>query len=102
MCGISWCQATKTPGGSETFRVSAEIAGIAGNIVLNNALDTVRSEYISRLLKGVIQTKKAILIAINMPEAPKTKCKTCFGDPRIILYGFKKDPPPYIPTFLTP
>ena len=67
MCGISWCQATKTPGGSETFRVSAEIAGIAGNIVLNNALDTVRSEYISRLLK--IKTKSAIVCPLDKPAS---------------------------------
>ena len=40
MCGISWCQAIKTPGGSETFKVSADASAP------NNALDMVRSEYI--------------------------------------------------------
>ena len=33
---------------------------------------------------------KAILIAVDMSESHQTKCKTCFGGPRIFLSGFWK------------
>ena len=31
---------------------------------------------------------KAILIAVDMSELLQTKCKTCFGGPRLVLNGF--------------
>ena len=51
-------------------------------------------------------SKLAVLIALNMTKALQTKCKTCFGGPRLVLLGFweksvsSADPPP--PPFLTP
>ena len=35
-------------------------------------------------------TFKAVLIAVYMPKTLQTKCKTCFGGPRMILYGLLK------------
>ena len=31
---------------------------------------------------------RALLIPVEMPEVLQTKCKTCFGGPTMILYGF--------------
>ena len=36
-------------------------------------------------------TFKAVLIDVDMPKRLQTKCKTSFGGPRMIQYGFWKD-----------
>ena len=35
---------------------------------------------------------KTILMALEMTKALQTKCKTCFGGPRLILHAHKKNP----------
>ena len=38
--------------------------------------------------RGVIKVgRKAVLIAVYMTNGPQTKCKTCFGGPRMILHA---------------
>ena len=43
---------------------------------------------IDHLEEPVGATFKAVIIAVYMPKTLQTKCKTCFGGPRMILYGF--------------
>ena len=43
---------------------------------------------IDHLEEPVDATFKAVIIAVYMPKTLQTKCKTCFGGPRMILYGF--------------
>ena len=39
---------------------------------------------------GPLATFKAVLLAVDMIKAHKTKCKTCFGGPRMILHAHWK------------
>ena len=36
---------------------------------------------------GPLATFKAVLLAVDMIKAHKTKCKTCFGGPTMILHA---------------
>ena len=67
----------------------------------------VRGGILSPRIWAVRATFKAVLMAVDMSGTLQTKCKTCFGGPRMILqaywintfpkkqYGFLLPPPPH-------
>ena len=66
------------------------MAGLVGIIMVYffNELTIRRGE---GTIKEVIKCHfQSCLNAVDMPKTLQTKCKTCFGGPRMILYGFCK------------